>query len=61
MGGPKRRKQYHTKVWGLLNIITMDELKQCLQQLDSTSSAGNDDNPQNCHHDNMETGDAQDR
>ena len=38
----KRRKKHHTKVWGLLDAISMTELQQCLQQLDSTSSAGYD-------------------
>jgi len=40
--GTKRRKLYQTKAWGLLDTITMDELQKCLQQLDSTSSAGYD-------------------
>ena len=41
-GKSGRRKPYRTKVWGLLNVISMDELKRCLQSLDSTSSAGYD-------------------
>ena len=40
--GNKRHKKHHTKVWGLLDAISMTELQQCLQQLDSTSSSGYD-------------------